>query len=548
MTEIILQLGDDVYEIPFAGIQGPPGVDGDGAGGGAATFLELTDTPESYTASRLLAVNGDGDGIIFPSDSASRTLLGLGSAALNDTGDFATAAQGALADTAVQPDDLAAVATSGAYGDLSGLPSLFDGAYSSLSGIPSTFAPSAHTVESHSNVTGSMATNTHLRSDGTNWIIAEFLVDVQWAVAQISVGTLDDVTIFEPSAGQTLRWNGTQFVNAALGYSDLSGIPSEFAPSAHTHAASEVTDFNAAADARADARISAASIGDLDDVNLSGLASGKILEYDGSAFVLIDTPSGGGGSSTLGGLSDVTLSSPSSAQVLRHDGSGWVNATLEYSDLTGTPSLAAVATSGDYDDLDNLPSLFDGAYASLSGIPSTFAPAAHNLTSHSDVTITLAANGDALFFGGTVWVNRPIAAGDIKSGQFDLGRMPTSVQALPELGGEFLSDAALTTSEKPIYRRVHQASNITLAQIALPDGAEDIEITMEYFVGSSAGVTRAITATVGNFLTVGTGGIPVAQINITDLAVAVGGWLKFTITSAPSTATQAIVTLVGVRT
>src|SRR5690625_878703 len=36
----------------------------------------------------------------------------------------ATAAQGAKADSAVQPGDLAAVATSGAYGDLSGLPSL----------------------------------------------------------------------------------------------------------------------------------------------------------------------------------------------------------------------------------------------------------------------------------------------------------------------------------------------------------------------------------------------------------------------------------------
>ena len=39
-------------------------------------------------------------------------------------GDYATAAQGALADTATQPGDLATVATSGAYGDLSGLPTL----------------------------------------------------------------------------------------------------------------------------------------------------------------------------------------------------------------------------------------------------------------------------------------------------------------------------------------------------------------------------------------------------------------------------------------
>ena len=48
----------------------------------------------------------------------------LGSAAFDDSGDFATAAQGALADSATQPGDLATVATTGAYSDLSGLPTL----------------------------------------------------------------------------------------------------------------------------------------------------------------------------------------------------------------------------------------------------------------------------------------------------------------------------------------------------------------------------------------------------------------------------------------
>ena len=48
----------------------------------------------------------------------------LGTAAAADTTDFATAAQGALADTAVQPTDLAAVATSGSYTDLSDKPTI----------------------------------------------------------------------------------------------------------------------------------------------------------------------------------------------------------------------------------------------------------------------------------------------------------------------------------------------------------------------------------------------------------------------------------------
>lgn len=48
----------------------------------------------------------------------------LGTAAAANTTDFATAAQGTKADTAVQPGDLATVATTGQYSDLSGKPTI----------------------------------------------------------------------------------------------------------------------------------------------------------------------------------------------------------------------------------------------------------------------------------------------------------------------------------------------------------------------------------------------------------------------------------------
>lgn len=50
----------------------------------------------------------------------------LGSASKRDTSYFATAAQGGRADSAVQPGDLKPVATSGAYDDLTGKPTLGD--------------------------------------------------------------------------------------------------------------------------------------------------------------------------------------------------------------------------------------------------------------------------------------------------------------------------------------------------------------------------------------------------------------------------------------
>lgn len=48
-----------------------------------------------------------------------------------------------------------------------------------------------------------------------------------------------------------------------------------------------------------------------------------------------------------------------------------------WADITGKPAFAPVATSGAYADLNGKPALFSGAYSALTGIPATFAPAAH---------------------------------------------------------------------------------------------------------------------------------------------------------------------------
>ena len=56
--------------------------------------------------------------------STARTNLGLGSSATQNSGVFASSVQGATADTAVQPGDLATVATTGAYSSLTGKPTV----------------------------------------------------------------------------------------------------------------------------------------------------------------------------------------------------------------------------------------------------------------------------------------------------------------------------------------------------------------------------------------------------------------------------------------
>lgn len=71
----------------------------------------------------------------------------LGTAAAADTVDFATAAQGGLADSAVQPGDLAAVATTGDYNDLTSAPSIPSGTVESVAiTVPTGLAVSGSPV------------------------------------------------------------------------------------------------------------------------------------------------------------------------------------------------------------------------------------------------------------------------------------------------------------------------------------------------------------------------------------------------------------------
>ena len=78
-------------------------------------------TTSGAAAGDLISTNNLSDVTSAPT---SRTNLGLGTAATTASTDYATAAQGTLADSATQPADLATVATTGGYGDLTGLPTL----------------------------------------------------------------------------------------------------------------------------------------------------------------------------------------------------------------------------------------------------------------------------------------------------------------------------------------------------------------------------------------------------------------------------------------
>jgi hypothetical protein len=106
--------------------------DGDPLVAGALYYNTSDDIMKVFDGSLWVAAYASLSGAMFGANNlsdvadvaASRNNLGLGTAATTDSTDYATAAQGALADSAVQSGDLATVATTGAYSDLTGLPTL----------------------------------------------------------------------------------------------------------------------------------------------------------------------------------------------------------------------------------------------------------------------------------------------------------------------------------------------------------------------------------------------------------------------------------------
>lgn len=144
-------------------------------------------------------------------------------------------------------------------------------AWGQLTGTPVTFPPSSHT---------------HPSSEITDLSSA---VDLRISAA--SIDALSDVAITSPSTSQVLRWGGASWANGSVAYSELTGVPGTFPPSAHTHTAAEITNFSSAVDTR----ISASSI----DVH-----------------------------------SDVITTTPLASQYLRFNGTNWVNSALNVSDAS----------------------------------------------------------------------------------------------------------------------------------------------------------------------------------------------------------------------
>ncbi len=142
-------------------------------------------------------------------------------------------------------------------------------------------------VEQHTGSTGSVEFRIVVKTTSAHPSITYETDEISFTVVEYKVGEfgsvndLSDATITSASTGQYLRYNGTQWVNIVptiTDNSDVTGSPNN----------DNLLKWNGSAWAPADLGTVAGliNINQLSDVNTSGVASGSILKYDGSNWVI----------------------------------------------------------------------------------------------------------------------------------------------------------------------------------------------------------------------------------------------------------------------
>ena len=168
-----------------------------------------------------------------------------------------------------------------------------------------------------------------LKADGT----------VEIPSLDVALEALSDLNVDDPQAGQLLGYDGDDWVNL---------------------------DATAVVDPLADARIAAASIDDLADVEAPAPTDGQALVYDDYADAWV----AGEVASDLDGLTDVTITAPTTGQALVYDDEipGWKNDTFPAVQLRTADVVVEVGPGGDVDTINE-------ALEELSTIRKQYAPA-----------------------------------------------------------------------------------------------------------------------------------------------------------------------------
>ena len=383
-----------------------------------------------------------------------------------------------------------------------------------------------------------------------------------------TVAALDDigdVTITTPANTQVIKYNSTSgdWENGAVAYADVSGTPS-LATIATTGDYSDLNDsvvvqgFNATATAAAISSnalhvfrfygaggftltLPTATV--INGFALFNNVSGSDVTVTGPTFRPNGEGSSGGSTSItvkagerrlyyvetvtllleanstlIEHNADVSITSPSNGEALIYNSTSgdWENGAVAYADVSGTPTLATVATTGAYSDLSGTPTLgtaaaldvgtsatnvvqLDGSarLPAVDGSQLTNLPSgASTLGALTDVTITGVANGDALIYNST-------------SGDWENGTVSASVAALNDIGdvsaaapnnGDVIAYNSTSGDWEPVAQGI-SAMSVTVSSpstnqtLGAPSGIEEAYI---YTPSANITVNLAAAATAGS--------------------------------------------------
>ena len=263
----------------------------------------------------------------------------------------------------------------------------------------------AHTVASHSDTTGTGAELETL-TDGS---------DASGLHTHAAVtGTHDledhaDVTLTLIGVGEVLTWDGVKWINETLAEAGISAV-------GHTHTEANITDLTHVTTI----------------VSLDTLATGAELTTltDGSDADALHVHS-----LALSTASDVTITGILSGEILKWNGSAWINNTLAEAGISGTAHTHThAATTGKtandhHNEAHTVASHSDttATGAELNTLTDgSDGDALHGhteaLSTASDVTITAIADNELLRWNGTIWINNTLAEAGIAA----VGAAPTA--------------------------------------------------------------------------------------------------------------------------
>ena len=329
----------------------------------ASWIFEYALNNSSFTATQWAAINSGASttniGQIATNtndiSSINTTIGGYGDIVTHDADEFATAAQGALADTAVQPGDLATVATSGDYDDLTNKPTIPTVNNATLTIQKNGTTVNTFTANASSNVTA-------------NITVPTTAADVGAVAANTAITGATKCKITYDSKG--LVTAGANLQASDIPSLTLSKISDVTASAAEVNILDGVTASTAELNVLDGITASTAELNYTDGVTsniqtqlnakqglLGGGTSGTVLTNSGTAGTVTATTLAT--VATSGSYADLSNKPtiPSKTSDLSND-SGFITKSVnDLTNYTPTSSLATVATSGSYSDLSNKPTI-----------------------------------------------------------------------------------------------------------------------------------------------------------------------------------------------